>query len=428
MAVATQSALEYIEGQAKTKLDEATGITQKAAAEGRPITKEERVEVTKLLEEVSSLNVKKTELADSKALAEQVDRMNANLTAPVTPAPETAKSLGEAFVLSKAYQALRGGGLSGKWTSGPVEIKGYDLRSLGANFGSGQKAETTEAISPVVTPQFLPGILDILFKRLTVQDLIATGTTDSNQVTYTQETTATNAAAATAEAAAKPESTIILALVNEPVRKVATFLPVSEEMLEDIAQTRSYLDSRLRLFVQQALETQLLSGSGTAPNIRGLLNRTGVQTQATITPLTAQKAIDAIYQAITDIRANAFLEPDAVVIHPTNWQLIRTARDTNGQYYAGGPFQGAYGQGNALAPDTVWGLPAIVTPAITAGTVLVGAFRTAAQAFLRTGLTVEASNSHSDFFQRNMTALRAEQRVALAVYRPNGFEKITLTP
>ena len=146
----------------------------------------------------------------------------------------------------------------------------------------------------------------------------------------------------------------------------------------------------------------------------------------TITPLTAAKAIQGIYDAITQVRTTAFLEPDAIVIHPTNWALIRTAQDLNGQYYGGGPFVGTYGQ-NGIAPDALWGLPAVVTSAITAGTVLVGAFRAAAQTFLRSGLTVEASNSHQDFFQLNMTALRAEMRAALAVYRPAAFSKITLT-
>ena len=422
MPAKTQSAVDYIKGQAEQKLSEASAITAKAAEEGRPITTEERQQVTALLEEVSSLKLKREEYESSVQLTQQIDNLNASMHAPVTPAPADAKTVGDAFVNSEPYQALRESGFSGKWTTGPIEMKGFDLRT-GA---LGYKATVTETASPIVVPDYQPGIVETLFRRLTVQDLLATGSTTSNQVTYAQETTATNSAAAIAEGVAKPESTIILALVNEPVRKVATFLPISDEMLEDVAQARSYLESRLRLFVQHAMESQLLSGSGTAPQLRGLLNRTGVQTVVTVTPLTAQKALDGVFQAITDIRTNAFLEPDAVVIHPTNWQLLRTARDTNGQYYAGGPFMGPYGQGG-LAADSIWGLPAIVTSAIPAGTVLVGSFRTAAQAFLRTGLTVEASNSHADFFQLNMTALRAEQRAALAVYRPAGFSKVTLT-
>lgn len=191
-------------------------------------------------------------------------------------------------------------------------------------------------------------------------------------------------------------------------------------MLEDVDQIRTYLDNRLRLFVQQAEEAQLYSGSGTAPNLRGLVNRTGIQTQARGT----DSAPDAIYKAMNKIRINAFLEPDGVVIHPSNWEVVRLSKDGQGQYYGGGPFMGPYGN-NGIAGDNIWGLPVVVTPAATAGTALVGAFGTAAQVFRRSGLTVEASNSHSDFFQKNLTAIRAEERLALAVYRPAAFSTVT---
>jgi HK97 family phage major capsid protein len=420
---ATQTAEDYIKGQAEAKLTEANEIAKKAADEGRAITSDERKRVEGLLEDVSTLKVKLDEIGDNAKLTELVDKMNASFTAPVVPAPESAKSIGDAVVLSEQYQALKANGFSGKWTTGPIELPGFG--PLGGQ-PDGAKATVTETASPIVTPDFRPGITDILFRRLTIADLLATGTTESNQVTYAQETTATNAAAATLEADPKPESTIILALVNEAVRKIATFLPVSDEMLEDVAQARSYLDSRLRLFVQHTMEAQLLNGTGTAPQIRGLLNRTGVQTVTTVTPLTAAKIIEAIYDAITLLRTVAFLEPDAVVVNPTNWAMVRKEKDLNGQYYGGGPFIGPYGVGG-IAADNIWTLPVVVTGACPAGTALVGAFRAAAQVFLKSGLTVEASNSHADFFQKDLTAIRAEQRAALAVYRPNGFVKITLT-
>ena len=79
-------------------------------------------------------------------------------------------------------------------------------------------------------------------------------------------------------------------------------------------------------------------------------------------------------------RGSSFLDPDTVVIHPTNWQAIRTAKDTHGQYYGGGPFYGPYGgpQGPAgasqFSADKLWGMRVVVTSAITVGTALVGAF------------------------------------------------------
>ena len=107
-------------------------------------------------------------------------------------------------------------------------------------------------------------------------DLIAPGTTDSNLVTYMKETTFTNAADTVAEGAAKPESTLIFDAVSDPVRKIATWLPVTEEMLEDVPALRSYLDARLRLGVQLAEDDQLLNGRVVAPDIIGFLARTGL--------------------------------------------------------------------------------------------------------------------------------------------------------
>jgi HK97 family phage major capsid protein len=101
------------------------------------------------------------------------------------------------------------------------------------------------------------------------------------------------------------------------------------------------------------------------------------------------------------------VEPDAIVMHPTNYAALRLAKDSGGEFNAGGPFGG-------LAGNTVWGLPVALSLALPVNTAVVGAFRSQAQVFRRNGLTVEASNSHADFFQRNMTAIRAELEGGLA--------------
>jgi HK97 family phage major capsid protein len=392
----------------KALLEEATSIAERATRDGRSMTAAERTAVEAKLDQVQA---GKSELQ----LVQAVDELNGRYGLGVaTTGLGTAGSIGSAILSSPAFADRRRKGFSGQWSTGPIEVP----------FGA--KADLTEAASPVIPPEFLRGVVETAFRKLTVQDLLASGTTDSNQVNVATETVATNAAAAIAEGAAKPESTLTLAMVAEPVRKCATFLPVSDEMLDDLSQARSYIDGRLRLFVAHAMEAQLLSGTGTAPQLRGLLNRTGVQIVTTTAGLMAAKIIQAIYDAVSLIRTNANLEPDGCVIHPTNWASVRTATDTNGQYFGGGPFTGAYGV-NGIAPERIWNLPAVVTSAIPAGTALVGAFKDSAQVFLRGGLVVEASNAHADYFQRDMTALRAEQRAALAVYRPAGLVKITLT-
>jgi HK97 family phage major capsid protein len=265
---------------------------------------------------------------------------------------------------------------------------------------------------------------------LTVADLLASGTTQNPSVTYFQEVTWTNASASVAEAGTKPEDTYVGGTVVEPVRKLAHIATVTDEMLEDGPAMASYLDVRLRLGVEQVEEAQLYGGNGTAPNLKGIIARTGVQTQAISTDIAA----DGIYKAMTLVRTGAFAEPDGLIIHPTDWQSIRLSKDTAKQYYGGGPFTGAYGNNSGLIADrgsngpveNLWGqLRVVVTTAATQGTALVGAFATEAQIFRRTGLTVESTNAHGTTFAENKVTFRAEERLALAVYHPAAFCKVT---
>ena len=162
--------------------------------------------------------------------------------------------------------------------------------------------------------------------------------------------------------------------------------------------------------------------------MQGILQRTGLATAVvTVTPLTAVKALEGIFNQITALRSSSFVEPDAVVIHPTDWQTIRLGKDTANQYYGGGPFTGAYGNSGPSNVSELWGLKTVVTTAIAQGTALVGGFQECGQVFRRQGITLEMTNSNVDDFVNNLITLRAEERLALAVYRPAGFGKVTLT-
>jgi HK97 family phage major capsid protein len=135
------------------------------------------------------------------------------------------------------------------------------------------------------------------------------------------------------------------------------------------------------------------------------------------------------------VRGSAFVEPEWIVLHPSDWQDIRLATDSAGQYFGGGPFLGAYGgpQGPVGASgqvsgalDSIWGKSVYVTSAIgNAGTALVGA-RAAGQVWSRGGVSVEATNSHSTYFTANLTAIRAERRLGLTLYRPQAMCEVRL--
>jgi hypothetical protein len=313
------------------------------------------------------------------------------------------RRLRETLLEHKGYKAFRDGALRSVTLDLPVS----DIKTL-----------VTLSNGPGILPTLLPPVAMALEMR-TVGDLLLQGETDSNTLEYFEETTFTNAAAAVAEGATKPESAEAFTLRTEAVRKIGHFIPATKEALDDVAYLESTLRGRLAFGVQRTEEVELLSGSGTAPHLTGLLNRSGIQTQALGTDPTP----DAIYYAMQLVRGSAgagFAEPTAVVIHPSNWSKIKLLRSTTGQYLWGNP--------SDEGPDRIWGLPIRQTTAMTAGTALVGAFRPHAEIFRRQGVTITLSTEHSTFFIENKVAILAEERVALAVYRPSAFATVTGLP
>lgn len=405
---------DYFEAEIQRKLADAASIADTAEKAGRGMNADEQAKAEAALAEVANL---KGRLGEMKANESFRDKLN-EMTGPVTETIEDAKSasdMGSAVVNSEAYQALKANGFTGRFSSGPIEVPWYGK--------SGQKATVTESASPIVTIDTQPGIHGIPFWPLRVADLFAQGTTNSTTVRYLQELAETNAAAGTAEGGAKPESSITFNSVDATVGKIATFLPVSDEMLEDVDQMQSFLNNRLDGFVKRAEDSDLINGAGT-PTLTGILNVSGIQTSSALA-LDTDSVIDAIFQVITLVRTVGFYEPDGIVINPTDWAAIRLMKDTNKQYYGGGPFTGAYGGAGGIAGDSLWGKPVVASTAVAVGTCIVGAFGTAAQIFRKRGLTVETSNSHTDFFQKDLVAIRAEIREALAVYRPKAFYALT---
>jgi len=315
------------------------------------------------------------------------------------------KSIGQSFVDSEEFKNFvpRSGqpGLS-------YEIEGADFRK-----------SLTSANATFTSYDRQPGLVNVFQQRLMIADLMPNGTTIAPTIRYPREVAYLNGALAVAEGTAKPEATWSLAEVDAPVRKIAVIGSISEEMMDDFPYVQNYIDERLRFMVAQKEENYLLGGTGISPQITGILQTSGIQTVAkAIAPDTN---LAAILRAITKIRSVAYMEPDAIIVHPNDYLLLRLAQDNQGQYYGGGPFTGAYGSGELQSQPGIWGMKTVVTTAMTAGTVLVGAFRVGAAIFRRMGIRVDMTNSNIDNFQNNLVTVRAEERLALCVYRPLGF-------
>jgi HK97 family phage major capsid protein len=410
------------------------GIYKKADTEDRDPTDEERLAVESHLKAIETLRVEKASVEENIKTLRDVDDIGRKLGGAVSVTsepedrlfhdmntrmfPQAQKTVGEQFVTSSGYkaalEAYSAGGLPENFSTGKIEV---DLKGTLLEGSSSPGSGSGGGLVPV--PQAVPGVVPTLFQQLHVADLFLSGQASGNTLRYVVEGTATSGAAGVAEAGTKPESTLGLGTRDEPIKKIATFLPVADELLEDAPAVQSYINGRLLLFVKIEEERQLIRGTSGGNEVQGLLTGRNVQ----------------VCKAMNSMRGSAFVEPEWVIMHPTDYQTIRLLTDSAGQFFGGGPFLGPYGgpQGPVGASgqlgggnDLLWNKPLYVTAAIGgAGTAVIGTSANA-QVWRRGGVSVEASNSHSNFFQVNLVALRAEERLGLAVYRAGGYVEARL--
>jgi len=220
--------------------------------------------------------------------------------------------------------------------------------------------------------------------------------------------------------ALKPQSAFQFVGEQAPVRTLAHWEAAHRNVLADEPQLRSIIDNELLYGLRLLEDNQILNGNGSGENLKGVLQTTGIQTYSwssgAFSPVPDTKA-DALRRAAT-LSFLAYYEPSGIVMHPNDWEDIELTKDLNGQYLI------AVSVAMGGEPK-VWRMPVVETPAIPEGTALVGAFGTGAQLYDREDASIRISEQHADFFIRNAIVILAEQRLALAVKRPEAFVKVT---
>ncbi|WP_338683937.1 phage major capsid protein [Streptomyces acidiscabies] len=421
-------------------LKELQAISAKTEEEDRDFTDEERALVVEHMEKAKTakeaLAKAKADGDMLKAIAELGDGIGVNdaKSERRTPAglivPER-KSIGEHFVESAEYKSLLAtapnGGFGAK----------QRVQSLPTGFKSLVTGASDTSAGAFVQNDYigLQVAADAFQRPLTLRDVVTPGTTTSDTVEYVRMTSYTNNAAPVAEATSsaaptapggagalvpnagggyKPESALAAAKVTTPVRTIAHWIPITKRALSDAAQIRTLIDAFLRYGLEEELEDQMISGDGTGENFEGLGNVSGVQAQAWDT-----NALTTLRKAKTKVRTVGRSVANAYLLNPADLETVDLLQDNEGRFYFGGP-------GGVGSASVLWGLPVIETEAVPAGTGYVGDFRKAIL-WDREQASITVTDSHADFFVRNLVAILAEMRAAFGVIQPNAFVEVDLT-
>lgn len=375
------SAVKCIEGDSAAKVDKIKSLNAEATAKAK---------------ELEPFEAEYAEMVAAKRQAEQYEEKGA--PAPVGGAKQERqaeeKSLGDLFIEHNV------GGLKGR----EIELPDVEMKTL---------FQTTAGWTPETTRTGRLVDLAQTTQDLRLTDVVPSGSTNQSAVVYMQEVTYTNNVATVKEGAAKPEVALKVEEKTSTVRKIAGWIPVTDEQLEDEPQVRSYINNRLTLMVRQHLNKQIAVGAGSEAELTGFLNTENVQTQAKGSDPTP----DAVYKAITKVAVTGDAAASAVVFHPNDWQEVRLLRTEDGIYIWGSP--------SDAGPERIWGLPVIKERGMTEGTALVGDFQGYSELPIRRGISLSVSDSHEDYFVKNKQVILAEMRTAFVVYRPAAFCTVT---
>lgn len=333
------------------------------------------------------------------------------------------KSIGRAFTESEEFKHLQNSGSSRMETPWYVDVG--DITRKGAERALEQKDVYNDlpsggSFGTIQRDDLVPRS----FRSVRVRDLFPVASTDSNLIEFFRVSGfVSNNAAAVADYSSgafglKPQTQLEFEMAQAPVRTLAHWEAAHRNALNDEPQLQSIIDNELLYGLRLVEDDQILNGDGTGENLTGIRNTTGVQSYNRADTAGDTKA-DAIRRAATRaVLAN--YDPTGVVIHPYDWEDMELDKDSNGQYIL-------HTQVSSGAEQTLWRMPVVDTPAIGEETYLVGAFGLGAQLYDREQGNVRISDSHEDFFARNAIVVLAEQRLALAVKRPESFVTGSLT-
>jgi HK97 family phage major capsid protein len=371
--------------EVKGKLEASIAKFEGQLAEKNKVDSEVKAEVKQLSEDFAKISTSLTELAQKQAEGHKGE-------------DEKPATVGDEFVKQDKFKQFVEA--KGEMNRIRLEVKNTILSDNTTTFGF-QK----------------PGVIGQQFLPLSIRDILPSIQVNTNLVNSLREVSFTNDAAPVAEGAAKPESDITFEEYNVPITTIAHWLKVSNQLLADAPAVAAYINLRLRDGIEQKVDSQLLLGNGTTPNLSGLTDGGNF---TAFTPAASANLVDSISKAKYQLWALGYI-PDAVIVNPADWGAMEIAREGVG---SGAYLYGAPGQQGNTSP---FGVRIVLSNHMPAGSFMIGAFNRATMVYNRQGTVVEMGYVNDDF-TKNLVTIRAETRLGLGVELPAGILYGLITP
>lgn len=322
------------------------------------------------------------------------------------------KTLGDLFVESESFTQQKGDPKPHMKVEVDQSIFDLDRKDIyGTSAGRSGGDVTLPALGRVQNI----GITEARLRQKHVRDLFPNAKTDAAVLYGIRETGYTNAAAPVpvrsgGDFGLKPTSDLTLASVLYPVATIAHILRAHRNLLDDEPRLRDFINRRMVDGVKLAEDQQILYGTGAGESITGIMNVSGVQAYTGLNsdPYTAQVRRAATLAMISEY------EPNGIVLHPLDWENLELEETTDGHYRVA--VNVSVGGSKRL-----WSLDIVATTAMNSGEFLLGAYGLGASLYDREKVNVMVSTEDSDNFRRNAITIRAEERCALVVDRPEAF-------
>lgn len=296
-----------------------------------------------------------------------------------------------------------------------VDMPGMSFRNVVGDVTTGSGSAGT-----LTRPERLDRLgHDFLDRKVWLLDLLPHIPVTQGAIEYVQDTTPladmANKPTEVAESGTKPQAGVTLALKSEAAAVVAAWVNITRQAAADIPQIQGYLDNRLRYGIKRRADAQAINGTGVAPNLLGLANRSGIVAYA--------PGAEARYKSIRHgIRMGEDLEAvyEIIVLNPADAEIFDLSNDAAAGLHAMDADGGIANRG----PRTAWGLTQVRSTAIAAGTALL-IDPMAVAVFDRQEVTAYMTDSHATNFTSNILTLLLEMRMGLGLFDPAGVAKIT---